>query len=150
MFVETVGGDLTVKVENNTETGEGIYREPVDEPLQSLADAEVALRPGRRADPAARPAVQGGAGGYLVFDTRTSDVVRLDGIGQALPAAARGPRASSSPAATTWPPAAVKTFDTDTGPAGVRAVVRSTNGEDVLYVFHAARPTAGTSCCRTT
>ena len=48
MFVETVGGDLTVKVENNTETGEGIYREPVDEPLQSLADADVALRAGRR------------------------------------------------------------------------------------------------------
>ncbi|MEO6082577.1 MAG: DNA repair ATPase, partial [Umezawaea sp.] len=35
VFVETVGGDLTVKVENNTETGEGVYREPVDEPLQS-------------------------------------------------------------------------------------------------------------------
>ena len=26
-FVETVGGDLTIKVENNTETGEGISRE---------------------------------------------------------------------------------------------------------------------------
>jgi len=33
VFVETVGGDLTVKVENNTETGEGIYSEPVTEPL---------------------------------------------------------------------------------------------------------------------
>ena len=44
LFVETVGGDLTVKVENNTETGEGIYSEPVDEPLQSLADARDPLR----------------------------------------------------------------------------------------------------------
>ena len=25
VFVETVGGDLTIKVENNTEDGEGIY-----------------------------------------------------------------------------------------------------------------------------
>ena len=41
VFVETVGGTLTVKVENNTETGEGVYSEPVDEPLQSLADADV-------------------------------------------------------------------------------------------------------------
>jgi hypothetical protein len=41
VFVETVGGDLTIKIENNTETGEGIYRAPVDEPLQSLADADV-------------------------------------------------------------------------------------------------------------
>ena len=42
VFVETVGGTMTVKVENNTEDGEGIFAEPVDEPLQSLADAEIA------------------------------------------------------------------------------------------------------------
>jgi hypothetical protein len=42
VFVETVGGDLTVKVENNTETGLGIYSEPVDDRTQSLTDAEVA------------------------------------------------------------------------------------------------------------
>src|SRR5258707_1284966 len=34
VFVETAGGTLTVKIEDNTETGEGIYAEPVDEPLQ--------------------------------------------------------------------------------------------------------------------
>ena len=38
---ETVGGDLTIKVENNTETGEGIYAEPVDNPDQQLDDAEI-------------------------------------------------------------------------------------------------------------
>lgn len=31
LFLETTGGDLTIKVENNTEVGEGIYSEPVDE-----------------------------------------------------------------------------------------------------------------------
>jgi hypothetical protein len=30
VFVETVGGDLTVKVENNTDSGKGIYSEPVE------------------------------------------------------------------------------------------------------------------------
>ena len=29
VFVETVGGDLTIKVENNTQDGQGIYREAV-------------------------------------------------------------------------------------------------------------------------
>ena len=29
LFIETVGGDLTIKIENNTETGQGIYAEPV-------------------------------------------------------------------------------------------------------------------------
>ena len=41
VFVETVGGDLTVKVEDNTEDGSGIYAEPVDDPDQTLDDAEI-------------------------------------------------------------------------------------------------------------
>ncbi len=41
LFVETIGGDLTVKVEDNTETGQGVYSEPVDNADQTLDDAEV-------------------------------------------------------------------------------------------------------------
>ncbi len=41
VFVETVGGDLTIKVEDNTDDGEGIYNEPVDDPDQTLDDAEI-------------------------------------------------------------------------------------------------------------
>ena len=41
IFVETVGGDLTVKIENNTASGKGIYSEPVDDPDQVLDDAEI-------------------------------------------------------------------------------------------------------------
>ena len=41
VFVETVGGDLTVKIEDNTEDGSGIYAEPVDDPDQTLDDAEI-------------------------------------------------------------------------------------------------------------
>ncbi len=42
VFVETVGGDLTIKVEDNTDTGLGIYVEPVEHADQTLNDAEVA------------------------------------------------------------------------------------------------------------
>jgi hypothetical protein len=38
-FVETMGGDLTIKVENNTSHGQGVYAEPVDDRTQSLDDA---------------------------------------------------------------------------------------------------------------
>ena len=41
VFVETISGDLTVKVEDNTDDGMGIYREPVQQKDQTLADAEV-------------------------------------------------------------------------------------------------------------
>ena len=40
VFVETVGGDLTIKIEDNTEAGHGIYDEPVEDPRQSLNDAD--------------------------------------------------------------------------------------------------------------
>ncbi len=41
VFVETVGGDLTIKIENNTDSGEGIYAEDVEHADQTLDDAEI-------------------------------------------------------------------------------------------------------------
>jgi hypothetical protein len=42
VFVECVGGDLTIKVEDNTSTGEGVYSEAVDDRNQKVDDAEIA------------------------------------------------------------------------------------------------------------
>ena len=41
LFVETVGGDLSIKIEDNTGEGIGIYSEPVNDPDQTLDDAEI-------------------------------------------------------------------------------------------------------------
>jgi hypothetical protein len=41
VFIETIGGDLTIKIEDNTTTGEGIYSEPVEDKDQRLDDAEI-------------------------------------------------------------------------------------------------------------
>ncbi|KAB8196854.1 AAA family ATPase [Nonomuraea phyllanthi] len=136
VFVETVGGDLTIKIENNTETGAGIYSEPVTEPLQSLADADVEyarvgplilmrIRPYKESDRR-----------HLVFNTRTKAVDRLDGIGQACQ---RLPEDQGLifPGGYYLTTGASKTFDTDVTDLEFERVVRSPNGEDVLYVFHA-------------
>jgi ATPase involved in DNA repair/AAA domain (dynein-related subfamily) len=138
VFVETVGGTLTVKVENNTEDGEGVYSEPVDEPLQSLADAEIAyaeigplillkVLPYKETEYR-----------YLVFNTRTRQVRRLDGIG---PACQRLPEDQGIifPGGYHLATGVVKTFDADTGDLEFERVLRAVNGEDVLYVFHARR-----------
>ncbi len=42
LFVETTGGDLTIKIEDNTDTGSGILSEPVENQDQTLDDAEIA------------------------------------------------------------------------------------------------------------
>ncbi|HEU5470774.1 MAG TPA: DNA repair ATPase [Actinophytocola sp.] len=136
VFVESIGGTLTIKVENNTETGEGIYSEPVDEPLQSLADADVQFaKVGPLILLRIRPYKET-AWRHLVFNTRTRSVVRLDGIGQACQ---RLPEDQGLifPGGYYLATGVSKTFDTDVTDLEFERVVRSANGEDVLYVFHA-------------
>lgn len=41
VFVETIGGDLTIKIEDNTESGQGIYSEEVEDKDQTLDDSEI-------------------------------------------------------------------------------------------------------------
>ncbi|MFC9819730.1 DNA repair ATPase [Streptomyces erythrochromogenes] len=136
LYVSTVGGALTVKTENDTETGEGVHREPVDEPLQSLADAEVAyatvgplillrIRPYKEETRR-----------HLVFNTVTNTVVRLDGIGlscRRLP----DDEGIVFPGGYCLASGMVKTFDTDTTGLEFERAIRSPNGEDVLFTFHA-------------
>ncbi|MGG7569268.1 DNA repair ATPase [Streptomyces sirii] len=140
VFVATVGGTLTVKVEDDTETGEGIHAEPVDEPLQSLADADIArARVGALILIRIRPYKED-TDRYLVFNTLTRTVVRLDGIGQAC---RRLPEDQGIvfPGGYCLATGTHKTFDgTDTADLEFERVVRSPNGEDVLFAFHARVP----------
>jgi hypothetical protein len=136
LFIEAVGGDLTIKLENNTESGEGIYAEPVDEPLQSLADADIHYaRVGALILVKIRPYKETGWR-HLVFNTRTKGVVRLDGIGQAC---RRLPEDQGIifPGGYYLTTGTSKTFDTDVASLEFERTIRSDNGEDVLYVFHA-------------
>ncbi|WP_327165513.1 DNA repair ATPase [Streptomyces zaomyceticus] len=134
VFVSTVGGALTVKTENDTETTEGVHTEPVDEPLQSLADAEVAyavvgaltlvrVRPYKEEAPR-----------HLVFNALTGSVVRLDGIGQSC---LRLPEDEGIvfPGGYCLASGIVKTFDTDVSGLTFDRLVRSPDGEDLLFVF---------------
>ncbi|MEU7584290.1 DNA repair ATPase [Streptomyces sp. NPDC041068] len=137
IYVATVGGTLTVKTEDDTGTGRGVYEEPVDEPLQSLADADVAhARVGALILLRVRPYKEG-AWRHLVFNTLTRTVVRLDGIGQAC---RRLPEDQGIvfPGGYCLATGTYKTFDAlDTDGLEFEGAVRSPNGEDVLFVFHA-------------
>ncbi|MFE0437398.1 DNA repair ATPase [Streptomyces nigra] len=139
LFVATVGGTLTVKTEDDTETGQGVYAEPVDEPLQALADAEIAhARVGALILLRIRPYNED-AHRYLVFNTLTRTVVRLDGIGQAC---RRLPEDQGIvfPGGYCLASGAYKIFEgvaEEPGLLDFERTVRSPNGEDVLFTFHA-------------
>ncbi|MEW2357556.1 DNA repair ATPase [Spirillospora sp. NPDC029432] len=131
VFVDTLGGTLTI-----TAGDAEIHTEPVDEPLQSLADADVHhARVGALILLRVRPYNET-AWRHLVFNTRTGTVTRLDGIERAcrrLP----GDAGIVFPGGYYLDTGAAKTFDTDVTGLEYERVVRSPNGEDVLYVFRA-------------
>ena len=135
VFVETVGGDLTIKVEDNTEDGRGIYREPVDDADQTLDDAEfwfaevgpmILLR--------IRP-YQEEAHRYLVFNEKRQRVVRIDSIGHTcrlLPEDQGVIFANGYLLAD----GTHKVFDNVPADMLFERRVEAANGEDVLYVFY--------------
>ncbi|WP_166353883.1 DNA repair ATPase [Phytoactinopolyspora limicola] len=136
VFVETTGGHLTIKVEDNTESGEGIYSEQVEDPLQSLADADVFYaRLGPLVLLRIRPYNET-VWRHLVFNTRTRSVTRLDGIGQACQQLPED-HGIIFPDGYYLSTGESRTFDTDVTDLEFKRTIRSPNGEDVLYVFHA-------------
>lgn len=135
-LVSTVGGTLTVRTEDGTDAGEIVHSEPVDEPLQSLADADIAYaRVGALILLRIRPYKED-THRYLVLNTLTRDVVRLDGIGRAC-------RRLPDDQGVVFPGGYVlatgehKTYELDTTGLEFEREVRSPYGEDVLYAFHA-------------
>jgi len=138
VFVETVGGDLTVKVEDNTEDGLGIYREPVDEPHQGLDDAEILYAEvGTLILLRIRPYNEE-TWRHLVFNTRTGKVDRIDAIGRAcllLPE----DHGIIFPGGYYLRSGETKSFEGDVDEMEYLKTLRSPNGEDVLYVFHERR-----------
>lgn len=136
LFVSTLGGHLTIKTVDDTETPDGIYREPVAEPLQSLADAEVEYaESGPLVLLRVRPYKEE-AWRHLVLNRLLGTVQRLDGIG---PACHRLPEDQGIifPGGYYLTAGTAKTFDIAqplTDPL-FEGAVRSPNGEDVLYAF---------------
>lgn len=134
VFVETVGGDLTVKIENNTDDGLGIYSEKVDDARQSLSDAQfhykklgniilLKILPYREQN-----------WRYLIFNTRTHDVHNVKAIGDSciqLPE----DHGLIYPGGYYLQEGNLRNFDGDFVGMNYEATIRSPNGEDVLYVF---------------
>ena len=135
LFVETTGGDLTLKVENNTETGAGIYSESVEDETQSLDDAQIHFaRVGAlillKVLPYRETTWRG-----LVYNTLTGKAVRQDAIVQAciqLPE----DHGIIFPGGYYLQNGEHKAFDAAVQGMQYKRMIRSPNGEDVLYVFY--------------
>lgn len=134
LFVECIQGDLTIKIEDNTEQGHGIYNEPVENADQTLDDAEtfyaifdnlilLRIRPYQERDFR-----------YLVFSVKRQTVQRLDGIGAScvfLP----DDQGIIYPNGYVLQSGEGKSFEHGIVPLHFDSLTRSPNGEDFLYLF---------------
>ncbi|MCP5473885.1 MAG: DNA repair ATPase [Rhodanobacteraceae bacterium] len=138
VFVETIGGDLTIKIENNTDTGLGIYSEPVEDKNQALADAEIAyadlptlillsIKPYRENHTR-----------YLVYNKRLKQVLRIDEIGDSCVELPED-HGIVFPGGYYLESGDFKHFKDlghDFSGYRLKRTVRAPSGEDVLYVFY--------------
>ncbi len=135
VFVETTGGDLTVKIEDNTSTGQGIYDEPVENADQTLDDAEIffatvgslivlKIKPYQEKDFR-----------ILVFNEKTSRVQRIDSIEHScvLLPDDHGIIFSNGYHLQTGE---TKIFESDLTNMFFDRRIASSNGEDFLYIFY--------------
>jgi MoxR-like ATPase len=138
VFVETIGGTLTIKVENSTESGEGIYDEPVDDPRQTLDDARIDYaRLGALIALRIRPYNEE-AYRHFLYNTRTRTVHRVEAIRGCCLQLPEG-HGAIFPGGYFLETGEFKQLDGDPGDLSLDRVVRSPNGEDVAYIFFDAR-----------
>ena len=133
LFVECVGGDLTIKVEDNTADGAGIYSEAVENKDQGLDDAEIyyalvgslillKIKPFQEKD-----------WRHFVFCVKTQTVTRNDALAQSCVLLPED-HGVLFPNGYALQNGEVRTFESPPGLSFLRRIP-SPNGEDHLFVF---------------
>ncbi|MBD0740383.1 DNA repair ATPase [Streptomyces sp. CBMA29] len=129
--VATSGGTLAIGAD------EASYEEPVEDALQALADADVAYATvGPLVLLRVRP-YREDADRHFAVNTRTGEIERLDALGQAclrLP----DDQGVVFPGGYALATGGTRAYETGPEELEFERIVRSANGEDVLYVFLAA------------
>ncbi len=136
VFVDTIGGALTIKVEDNTSDGQGIYREDVIHRDQTLDDGQYRYADlGNLIMLEIKPFQEKPR--YFVYNHKIKEVQKIESIAQAavlLPDA----QGIIFPSGYYLQTGAYNIFPGDTGTLKFEQKIASTNGEDHLYVFYNA------------
>ncbi len=135
VFVECIGGDLTVKVENNTEDGKGIYSEAVDNKTQSIDDGEYCYASLGDLILLKILPYQETEWRFFVFNTVTQSIDRIDAIGASCVQLPED-HGVVFPGGYYLQSGEYKTFGDDYPGLKFKRVIRSPNGEDVLFIFY--------------
>ncbi|THU03681.1 AAA family ATPase [Lampropedia puyangensis] len=135
VFIDTIGGDLTIKIEDNTNDGLGIWREAVQDATQSLDDAKIEYAQVGSLILLKVLPYREEQWRYLVYNTLTQKVQRIDAIGLAciqLPE----DHGIIFPGGYYLQSGEHRSFSQDMAGMRFKRSYRSPNGEDVMYIFY--------------
>lgn len=135
LFIDSLRGDITIKVENNTNIGQGIYSEPVDESNQSINDTEfyyadlnpiilLKIKPYQEKNYR-----------YLLFNKNNQHIQRIDAIGDSCQQLPEN-HGIIFPGGYYLTTGEYKHFDDNLEGLVFKRTMRSPNGEDVLFIFY--------------
>ncbi len=134
VFVETIGGDLTIKIEDNTDDGKGIYNETVEHVDQTLDDGQYKFANlGNLIALEIKPFQE--APRYFVYNHKVQEVKKIECIKDAcilLP----DDQGIIYPNGYYLQSGEVKLFSNEVGNVTFQEKIGSPNGEDFLYVFY--------------
>ena len=134
VFVETIGGDLTIKVEDNTDDGQGIYREDVEHRDQTLDDGQYRYADlGNLIVLEIKPFQEEPR--YFVYNHKIKEVEKIDSIAQAAVLLPDG-QGIIFPSGYYLQTGEYNVFPSDAGKLKFQQRIASPNGEDHLYVFY--------------
>ncbi|BDU50370.1 DNA repair ATPase [Haliovirga abyssi] len=135
IFVETIEGDLTLKIENNTETGKGIYSEEVENLDQNLDDSEIYYAEVGNLILLKIKPYQEKTFRNLVFNEKTKEVIKVDGIEEACVLLPEN-QGIIFPNGSVLQSGGGKIFDINHKNMVFEIKKSSNNGEDYQYIFY--------------
>ncbi|KAA1247459.1 DNA repair ATPase [Aquimarina sp. RZ0] len=137
VFVETIGGDLTIKIEDNTDDGKGIYDEAVTHVDQTLDDGQYRYANlGNLIALEIKPFQE--APRYFVYNHKVQEVKKIECIKDAcvlLP----DDQGIMYPNGYYLQSGEVKLFTNEVNDVKFQEKISSPNGEDFLYVFYESK-----------
>ncbi len=136
VFVETIGGDLTIKIEDNTDDGQGIYIEEVEHRDQTLDDGQYRFADlGNLIILEIKPFHEKAR--YFVYNHKAQEVKKIDSIKDTV-VMLPDDQGIIFPNGYYLQTGEYKIIDNDLRDIKFQQKISSPNGEDFLYVFYGA------------
>lgn len=135
VFVETIGGDLTIKIEDNTDIGKGIYSEDVEDKDQTLDDSEIYYADLGQLIILKILPYKEKVYRYFVFNDKLKSVIRIDSIEDTCMLLPNG-HGLIFPQGYYLQNGEYKIFDVPVERSVFDQLNSSSNGEDYQYIFY--------------